>query len=243
MSKTFLVFGGGGKVARHFARLAVMEGHEVVSVVRNDDHSADLKALGAQPAIASLEEITVPSLTSLLTQHSPDSVVFSAGAGGKGPQSRTRAVDYEGAVKVFDAMENANVKRLLYVGASDVRDTTKEAPEWYTEESKSKSDSAWKSMPDYMKAKYDAELELHSRKALEYTVLRPGWLTLEPAGGVELGKTQIGNTSRELVAQVLLACAQEPGTAGLTFDVLDGQGTIQDELNKVVQGKIDAWTG
>jgi len=32
----FLVFGGGGKVSRHFARLASSEGHEVVSVIRDD---------------------------------------------------------------------------------------------------------------------------------------------------------------------------------------------------------------
>lgn len=32
----FLVFGGGGKVARHFARLAIAEGHEVIPVVRDE---------------------------------------------------------------------------------------------------------------------------------------------------------------------------------------------------------------
>jgi uncharacterized protein YbjT (DUF2867 family) len=32
-----LVFGGGGKVSRHFARLATADGDEVVSVVRNED--------------------------------------------------------------------------------------------------------------------------------------------------------------------------------------------------------------
>lgn len=36
-SMKFLVFGGGGKVARHFAKIAVKDGHEVISVVRNDD--------------------------------------------------------------------------------------------------------------------------------------------------------------------------------------------------------------
>jgi nucleoside-diphosphate-sugar epimerase len=32
-----LVFGGGGKVARHLARLGTEAGHEVISVVRNED--------------------------------------------------------------------------------------------------------------------------------------------------------------------------------------------------------------
>lgn len=45
-----------------------------------------------------------------------------------------------------------------------------------------------------MQAKLDAELELHARKSLQYTVLRPGGLTEEPAGGCELGKVQVGKT-------------------------------------------------
>ena len=47
-----------------------------------------------------------------------------------------------------------------------------------------------------MKAKYDAEVELHSRKQLQYTVVRPGGLTEEPAGGAEAGITQLGKTRR-----------------------------------------------
>ena len=77
----------------------------------------------------------MPALVSLLTNTSPDAVVFSAGAGGKGGKDRTQAVDYEGALKVFDAMESGNIKRLLYVGAVDVRSREKGWPEWYDEKS------------------------------------------------------------------------------------------------------------
>jgi malate/lactate dehydrogenase len=34
-----------------------------------------------------------------------DVVFFSTGAGGKGGEERTRSVDYEGALKVFDTIE------------------------------------------------------------------------------------------------------------------------------------------
>jgi uncharacterized protein YbjT (DUF2867 family) len=33
----FVIFGGGGLVARHFARAASTAGHRVISVVRNND--------------------------------------------------------------------------------------------------------------------------------------------------------------------------------------------------------------
>lgn len=93
----------------------------------------DLKSFGATPSILSLEESTVPQLVELLTSNKPDVVVFAAGAGGKGDKSRTRKVDFEGAVKVYDAMEMANVKRLIVVGAIDIRDRSKDVPSWYNE--------------------------------------------------------------------------------------------------------------
>ena len=60
--------------------------------------------------------------------------MFAAGAGGKGDPGRTRKVDYEGAVKVYDAMEAGNVKRLVLIGAVDIRDRSKGWPEWYDED-------------------------------------------------------------------------------------------------------------
>jgi len=45
-----------------------------------------------------------------------------------------------------------------------------------------------------MQAKYDAEVELHSRKQLQFTVVRPGGLTDEPAAGADAGFTQLTRT-------------------------------------------------
>ena len=95
----------------------------------------ELKAIGAVPVVLSLEDAAVPEFTELLTTHKPDTVIFAAGAGGRGDKSRTRKVDYEGAVKVYDAMEAANVKRLLVVGAVDIRDRSKGYPDYYSEDS------------------------------------------------------------------------------------------------------------
>lgn len=48
-------------------------------------------------------------------------------------------------------------------------------------------------------------------------------------------------TSRQLVAQTLYACLRDEGTIGLTFDVVNGDGNISEELSTVTQAKIDAW--
>jgi uncharacterized protein YbjT (DUF2867 family) len=62
-----------------------------------------------------------------------DVVYFSAGAGGKGGPEKTKKVDYEGAVKVFDAIEQVKGKkpRLILVSSVDVRDPNGKVPEHY----------------------------------------------------------------------------------------------------------------
>jgi nucleoside-diphosphate-sugar epimerase len=147
----FLIFGGGGKVSKLFTLQAIQQGHQTISIVRNEDQYIsphfhppsklipysfpELKSLGTQPIVLSLESSTVPDLVTLLSDHKPDTIIWSAGAGGKGGKERTMAVDYEGAVKVFEAMEISNFRRLVYVGAVDVRSREKGVPEYYNEES------------------------------------------------------------------------------------------------------------
>ena len=60
-------------------------------------------------------------------------IAFSAGSGGKGGPERTRAVDYEGAVKVFDAIEGVEGPKplLVLVSAIDSRDISADPPPHY----------------------------------------------------------------------------------------------------------------
>ncbi|XAO27883.1 hypothetical protein I312_106747 [Cryptococcus bacillisporus CA1280] len=241
MALTFTIFGGGGKVAKHFTKLAVTAGHNVHSVIKDDGHASELHSLGATTHILPLQNATSSTISSLFRQTKPDVVLFSAGAGGKPPGADE--IDHKGAVKVFDAMEQAGVKRLILIGALDVRSRDKGWPEWYNEEDKKASDNVWGSIGSYMQAKLDAELNLHTRSKIDYTVIRPGNLTTEPAGGAVMGRTHLTHTSRELVAQTALAIATTPSTIGFTIDVMDGDEKIEDELKKVVKEKLDAWTG
>lgn len=56
-----------------------------------------------------------------------------------------------------------------------------------------------------------------------YTIVRPGWLTEAPAGGVRLeqGDTGDGRTSRAAVAQAVVAAMASPAAAGKTFELYD----------------------
>ena len=104
--------------------------HSVTSVIRSQSHVADLQAASPsiKPLLLSLEDAPVADFAKAFAGH--DVVVFSAGAGGKGGPERTKAVDYEGAVKVFDAIEavEGDKPRLVLVSAIDVRNMNAPPP-------------------------------------------------------------------------------------------------------------------
>lgn len=126
-SKTIVIVGGHGNVALHLAKL-VSSKHKVISIIRNSEHSEEISATGATPEVLSLEDDPKESFSKLFESHSADVVVFSAGAGGKGGEERTKKVDYGGAVKIFDSIEGVSEgkrPRLVLVSAVDVRDPNK----------------------------------------------------------------------------------------------------------------------
>lgn len=83
------------------------------------------------PIVLSLETSSVEEFTDVFT--GSDVVYFIAGAGGKPDEDgqaadeRTKKVDYEGAVKVFDAVQavKGTKPHLILVSAIDLRDSEK----------------------------------------------------------------------------------------------------------------------
>ena len=112
------------QVSLRLARL-LSPSHSVTSLIRNPDHQQDILDTSAEPLLLSLEDASVSDLSKAFAGY--DVVYFSAGAGANGGEERTKKVDYEGAVKVFDAIEGTSgVKpRLILVSAVDIRDPEK----------------------------------------------------------------------------------------------------------------------
>lgn len=144
-----------------------------------------------------MEDAPVSILTKLFTDTRAQLVYFAAGAGGKGGPERTKAVDYEGAVKVFDAVEAVpgNEKpRVILISAIDCRNPDKldEYPSYYTEEDKERSKKAHQAIGNYYKWKFAADRDLVGRTAFKWTILRPSSLTDEPGTGlVDIGKLHL----------------------------------------------------
>lgn len=207
------IIGGHGKVALHLARILAGQGHDVSSLIRKPEDRADVEATGATAVLADVEHLTTEELTEALRGH--DAVVWSAGAGGGNP-ARTYAVDRDAAIRSMDAAGQAGVGR--YVMVSYFTSGTDEVPE----------DNPFR---PYAEAKAAADEYLRGT-SLEWTILGPGRLTLEPATGrIEVGPAaEKGDVSREDVARVAAAVLDRPETAGRFIAFNNGNTPIEDAL-------------
>lgn len=203
-----VIAGGHGKIALRLLELLAARGDRARGIVRNPDHAADLEAIGAEPIVCDMEaESPAPHLAGA------DAVVFAAGAGpGSGPD-RKRTVDYGAAVKLIESAQALGVDRYVMVSSMGAGDPAA-APE---------------AMRPYQQAKHDADVALET-SGLAYTIVRPGGLTDDPATGrIEVGAPSLGRrgtVTRADVAATLLAVLDTPTTAGLTFEVLEGDTPI-----------------
>ncbi|KAI5481656.1 hypothetical protein MNV49_002882 [Pseudohyphozyma bogoriensis] len=233
--RKIVVVGGHGKVALHFARLA-SSSYSITSLIRDPSHVPDIKSVGAEPLVLSLEDSTKEQLRDAF--EGSFGVLFAAGAGGKGGSERTKKVDYEGALKVFDAIElvDGSVKpRVVLVGALDTRDMSKPAPSHYTEDDLEHSRKSHAAIGTYYE-------DLVKRTGFSWTILRPGGLLDEPGTGkIDVGVTHLGSVPREDVAATLLALFDNPGSAGLVLDLIQGDEPIKSAVAAAVQERASSF--
>lgn len=221
--KKAVIIGAHGKIALLAAPRLVDGGYAVDGLIRNPDHATDVSATGANPVELSLEDASVEDLAQAF--EGADAVVFAAGAGGGNP-ARTEAVDHKGAVRAMDAAQQAGVDRFVLVSyARALVDVDTLDPE--------------NSFFPYAKAKHDADEHLRSTK-LDYTILGPGRLTLEPAtekivvadraGVVEGQDAEAAVTSRDNVAAVIAHVLIENAGSRQTINFYDGDTAIADAI-------------
>jgi uncharacterized protein YbjT (DUF2867 family) len=208
-----VVIGGHGQVAQHLLRLLAARGDRARGVIRSPDQADAIRELGAEPVICDIES---EDLTGAVAR--ADAVVFAAGAGPGSGAERKRTVDYGGAVKLIDAAKANGISRYLMISAIGAN-----KPETWSEE-----------MTPYYEAKADADAALEA-SGLDYTIVRPGGLTDDPATGRIAAAPHLerGRIPREDVAATLLAVLDLPSTAGMAFDLVGGDTPIPDAVKKL----------
>ena len=183
-----LIAGGHGKIAMELTRLLNASGDGVKSLIRNPDHSDEVREAGAEPVICDLEEADAGAVAEAVG--SADAIVFAAGAGpGSGPE-RKESMDYGGAVKLIEAAERNGIPRYVIVSSMGA-DPDLEGDEGFDV---------------YQRAKGRADAAL-AESGLDFTIVRPGGLTDDaPTGKVNAGtSTGRGEIPRADVAAVLAA--------------------------------------
>jgi uncharacterized protein YbjT (DUF2867 family) len=209
---TVAIAGGHGKIARLLEELLAKRGDSAVGLIRNPDHAADLRELGAEPVLCDLEaDDDVAAAIS-----GAAAVVFAAGAGPGSGAERKRTMDLGGALKLIDAAKGEGISRFLIVSSMGAADPPPGGGDGFGE---------------YLRAKAEADRAL-AASGLDYTIVRPGRLTDDPPTSrvTVAQRLDSGSVSRADVAAVLLACIDIEHTIGRDFDLLSGEAPIEEAL-------------
>jgi uncharacterized protein YbjT (DUF2867 family) len=213
-----VIAGAHGQIGRRLTRLLTAGGDDVVGLIRNPDHRADLDADGAEPVVLDLENASVEELAAVLT--GADAVVFTAGAGPGSGAERKRTVDYGAAVLLADAAERAGVRSYLLVSSMGAQLARQGTPPGM--------DPVF---AVYLQAKLRSEDEILPRPGLDTTIVRPGRLTDDPGTGhVTLGHgIELGEVPRDDVAAVLAALLHSEKTDAV-IELVAGATPIDEAI-------------
>lgn len=208
------IIGGHGQIALQLTRLLSAHGDAVRAVIRNPGHAGDVEAAGGEPVVLDLEREGAEALMPVLD--GVDAVVFAAGAGpGSGPE-RKYSVDRDGSVLLAEAAEKAGVRRFVQISTMGAGKPA------------AGGDESWVA---YIDAKTQAENDLRARD-LDWTILRPGGLTNEPAGGLVRLAVNVpgGSIPRADVAAVLAELLVTGGAKRQVLELVRGETPVAEAV-------------
>ena len=166
-----VIAGGHGQIALLLEKVLAERGDAAVGIVRNPDHVEDLEKAGAEAVVLDLEQADVDALAEVV--HGADAVVFAAGGG---PEQRCRAQGDRRQGRGGAARRRRRAGR-----RTALRDGLRR---WAPTSADPDSDDVFQV---YLRAKKAADDDLRARD-LDWTVVRPGRLTDDPAGRPRAGR-------------------------------------------------------
>ena len=209
-----VVAGANGLTGRIVLKLLTEAGHEPVAMIRDFAQREALEALGAECRIGDLEKPLGYAVRGCR------GAIFAAGSGSRTGPEKTIDVDQNGAMAMIETCVRMNVRRFVML-SSIAADTPERGPE---------------SLHHYFGAKAVADRHLQA-SGLDYTIVRPGFLTNEPGTGAIATGSDLGplakathSVTREDLAQVLVDCLARDNTIEKTFEMIAGPTPIADAL-------------
>ena len=218
MARVFII-GAAGKVGRFLVQGLAHGGHDAVALHRSPAQGEELRTLGATPVFGDLLALDPPGLAALMA--GCETVVFTAGAGGKGGHEMTNAIDGRGLELAAAAAGQAAVRRFLLVSA-------------FPEAARAKPMSD--TFENYMAVKKLADVHL-AGTALDWVILRPGRLTDEPGTGMVRAGLAIphGEVPRADVAASLLELVERPAVNRVIIELTRGDMPVGSAIERMAR--------
>ncbi len=211
--KSVLVVGAHGQTGRQVvAQLKENADFTPIAGVRSEAQVSEFNRDGITARVVDVHQSVTEIKKSL---DNIDAIVISIGGGWM--------VDLDGKVKVYQAAEQAGIKRVVLVSAGAIQH--------FHDEKKLAWMDEWE---EYSAAMYYADILLQ-QSSLDYTIVRPENLTNEPG----TGKVTVGDylphnyTSRANVAAVIVASLENDNTIRKAFDVENGATPVSQAIEKI----------
>ncbi|MDC9589632.1 SDR family oxidoreductase [Xenorhabdus sp. XENO-10] len=199
--KPWLIFGAGKGVGRHLVTIALKQNRPVIALIRNAQQAVELSAIGVN--VIHGDACDRISIEKTIAQAGENPVVFSTIGGGD--------ADHYGNIAIIDALEQAQISRLLLVTSIGCGES------WKTLSARAKS-----LFGQSVRHKSLAESYLQT-STLDFTIVRPGGLTDQSGTGhCKLYQEEIhGMVSREDVAKQLAQLSEDEQTYYQIYALVD----------------------
>ena len=206
MAGNVLIFGGTRGTGFQVARLLRERDDSVTVLVREGSDATELEGLGA--TVMRGNALDRASVDAVFASASFDACVNTLG-GKRGEKPRP---DIEGTLQIVDGAKHAGVNRVLMVtaiGAGDSR--TAVAPK------------VLEVLGEVLDMKTRAE-KILQESGLDYTILRPGGMTNDPASGTAIrteDHQRMGVINRADLAALVVDCIDDGTTIGKIYHTVD----------------------
>ncbi|WP_417886218.1 SDR family oxidoreductase [Zunongwangia sp.] len=211
-----LVIGAHGKIGKLVTqKMQRAVDFDVTAFIRKEEQKGYFNELGVKSIVGDLEA-SVEEIAEKLKGF--DTIVFTAGSGGKTGDDKTLEIDLDGAVKTMLAAQKNAIKRYVMVSAAYADDRSK-----------------WKAtgLKPYYVAKHFADLEL-KRSNLDYTIIRPVSLTDDNGKGLITLTKSPENLQKEIaradVAEVILESLRNKKSIKEVIEISEGNDSIKEAI-------------
>lgn len=211
-----VIAGAHGQIGLRLVRLLAAGGDDVVGLIRNPDHAAEITAAGGEPTVCDLETASADEVAAAVGPI--DVAVFAAGAGPGSGAKRKLTVDRDGAVKLLQATA-ATAARYLIVSSVGA-------------ESPPTGNDVFEV---YLRAKAEADAAVMATDR-HWVIVRPGPLTNDPGTGAVRIETEPfrDDVTRDDVAAVLAALISTPALDRAVLYLSGGDVPIERALSAVL---------